>query len=315
MLEKTLIFSLTTNVEVTKEVCNLLKVDMGNCEVKHFADGEIIVETLQTVRGKSVYIIQSTCRPVTESLMELLVFIDALRRASAKEITAVIPYYGYARQDRQAKAREPITARLVADLLHTAGVDRVVTLDLHAPQIQGFFSCPVDNMSAVGMIGKYFRHKLKGQEVVVVSPDHGGVTRARNLAVYLNSTIAIFDKRRPKPNVAEITNIIGEVQGKIAVIIDDIIDTGGTIMAATNELIKRGCTKVYAACTHPVFSKEALAKLEESAIAELVTTNTIPLIRPSDKVKVLSIGPMIAKTIQYIEAGESITSVYDLYKD
>ncbi len=315
MLERTLIFSLTSNVEVTKEVCDALKVDVGNCEVKHFADGEIIVETLQTVRGKNVYVIQSTCRPVTSSLMELLIFIDALRRASAREITAIIPYYGYARQDRQAKAREPITARLVADLLHTSGVDRVITLDLHAPQIQGFFSCPVDNISAVGMIGKYFRHKLKGQEVVVVSPDHGGVTRARNLAVYLNSTIAIFDKRRPKPNVAEIVNIIGDVSGKVAVIIDDIIDTGGTIIAAANELVKRGATKVYAACTHPVFSNEALNKLEAAPIDEIVVTNTIPLVRESSKVKVLSIGPMLAKTIQYIECGESITSVYDLYKD
>lgn len=314
MEKQPLIFSLTSNIEVTKEICDILKVDVGKCEVKHFADGEIIVETLQSVRGRHVYIIQSTCTPVTEKLMELLIFVDALRRASASEITAIVPYYGYARQDRQAKAREPITARLVADLFKTAGVDRVITLDLHAPQIQGFFTCPVDNISAVGMIGKYFRDKLKGENIVVVSPDHGGVTRARNLAQHLNSTIAIFDKRRPRPNVAEITNIIGEVNGKVAVIIDDIIDTGGTIVAAINELAKRGCTKVYAACTHPVFSNNAIEKIENSAICELVTTNTIPLARKSEKIKVLSIGPMIAKTIQRIEAGESIASIYDLYK-
>ena len=205
MFEKSAVFALTANVKVTDEICTMLGIRRGLCEVKHFADGEIIVETLESVRGKHVYVVQSTCAPVTERLMELLIFVDALNRASAREITCIIPYYGYGRQDRQAKAREPITARLVADLLQTAGVDRVVSFDLHAPQIQGFFKCPVDNMSAINLIGRYLRRKLASEiakeEVVVVSPDHGGVTRARNLADYLSSSIAIFDKRRPNPTL------------------------------------------------------------------------------------------------------------------
>lgn len=316
MFDRTIIFSLTANPKVTEEVCTTLGLDQGKCEVKHFADGEIIVETLQSVRSKNVFIIQSTCSPVTERLMELLIFIDALRRASAREITCVIPYFGYARQDRQAKAREPITSRLVADLLQQAGANRIVTFDLHAAQIQGFFNCPVDNMSCTGMIGKYFKHKgIVGENVVVVSPDHGGATRARNLSLYLNTNIAIFDKRRPRPNVAEIQNIIGDVKGKVAVLIDDLIDTGGTIVAAVNYLIKEGATKVYVACTHPVFSKDALDKLEAAPIEEIVVTNTVPLARESKKVTVLSVGPIIAKTIDAIENAKSLTAIYDeLYK-
>ncbi|MGI6378110.1 MAG: ribose-phosphate diphosphokinase [Bacilli bacterium] len=318
MFEKSAVFALTANVKVTDEICTMLGIRRGLCEVKHFADGEIIVETLESVRGKHVYVVQSTCAPVTERLMELLIFVDALNRASAREITCIIPYYGYGRQDRQAKAREPVTARLVADLLQTAGVDRVVSFDLHAPQIQGFFKCPVDNMSAINLIGRYLRRKLASEiakeEVVVVSPDHGGVTRARNLADYLSSSIAIFDKRRPKPNIAEIVNIIGDVKDKVAVIVDDMIDTGGTILAATKFLIEKGAKKVYAACTHPVFSNDALTKLEESALEEIVVTNTIPLQKESPRVKVLSIGKMLSQAINVIENAESLTAIYDLYK-
>ena len=315
MFSNAVVFALSANGEVADEVCAKLGIERGKCEVKKFADGELIVDILECVRGKDIYIIQSTCSPVNERLMELLVFVDALKRASAKEITCIIPYYGYGRQDRQAKAREPITARLVADLLQVAGVQRIVSFDLHVPQIQGFFNCPVDNLSAGNLIGSYFKKKLKGEDVVVVSPDHGGLTRARNLALYLNASIAVFDKRRPKPNVAEIVSVIGDVKGKVAVVLDDMIDTGGTIMGTVNYLKKEGATKIYVACTHPVFSNNALEKLTSADIEELVVTNTIPLKESSPKVKVLSLATMIAQTIKVIECGGSLTTVYDFYKD
>lgn len=315
MFSNAVVFSLSANVDVTDEVCAKLGIEKGKCEVKKFADGELIVDILECIRGKNIYVIQSTCSPVNERLMELLVFVDALKRASAKEITCIIPYYGYGRQDRQAKAREPITARLVADLLQVAGVHRVVSFDLHAPQIQGFFTCPVDNLSAGNLIGSYFKKRLAGEDVVVVSPDHGGVTRARNLAVYLNASIAVFDKRRPKPNVAEIVDVIGDVKGKVAVVIDDMIDTGGTILGTVNFLKKEGATKIYVACTHPVLSNGALEKICATDIEELVVTNTIPLKGECDKVIVLSMATMIAQTIKVIEHGGSLTTVYDFYRD
>lgn len=310
MLDKVCVFSISSSEAVTKEVCEKLGIEPGKIDVKHFADGEIYCRALETVRGRECYIIQSTCNPVTERLMELLVFIDSLKRASAKEINVILPYYGYARQDRKAASREPITARLVADLLEVAGAHRVVVFDLHAPQIQGYFNCPVDNLSAVNKIGLYFKKKFKGEDIVVVSPDHGGVVRARNLASQLNATIAIFDKRRPKPNVALINDIIGDVKDKIAILIDDMIDTGGTIIAASDELIKRGAKEVYVGCTHAVFSNNALEKLENSCIKEVVVTDTIPLSRESDKVKVLHIADMLAKTIECIHNGESIAPLY-----
>lgn len=317
MLEKAVVYALTANVEMVKDICSRLGLTPGNCEVKHFADGEIIVENYQSVRGKNVYVVQSTCNPVTERLMELLIFIDALKRASAKHIHVVIPYYGYSRQDRKAKAREPITARLVADLLQTAGVKRVVAFDLHAPQIEGFFNCPVDNLSAIPMYGRYFREKFRNlnQDLVVVSPDHGGATRARRLATYLGCNIAIIDKRRPKPNVAEVMNIVGEVNGKIAIMIDDIIDTAGTITAGAAAIKKAGAAKVYAACTHGIFSGEGINRINESVFEEVVVTDTIPLKDPSasSKIKVLSVGPMIAKAIERIEMEASLSAVYDLY--
>ena len=314
MYSNAVVFALSSSVEVTEEVCAKLGIERGKCEVKKFADGEIIVDILECVRGKDIYVIQSTCSPVNERLMELLIFVDALKRASAKEITCIIPYYGYGRQDRQAKAREPITARLVADLLQKAGVRRIVSFDLHVPQIQGFFDCPVDNLSAGNLIGHYFKKKLKGENVVVVSPDHGGLTRARNLALYLDSSIAVFDKRRPRPNVAEIVSVIGDVKDKVAVVLDDMIDTGGTILGTVNFLKKEGATKIYVACTHPVFSNGAMEKLCAADIEELIVTNTIPLHEKCDKLKVLSIGEMIAQTIKVIECGGSLTTVFDLYK-
>ncbi|MDD3383351.1 MAG: ribose-phosphate pyrophosphokinase [Bacilli bacterium] len=316
MLEKTVVFALTANKDMALEVVNQLGLELGDVEVKHFADGEVMVETLQSVRGKNVYIIQSTCSPVTERLMEVLVFADGLKRGSAREINAVIPYYGYARQDRKAKAREPISAKLVADLLQVSGIHRVITMDLHAPQIQGFFDCPVDDLSAIPLFGRYFKKVInKDEEIVVVSPDHGGTTRARKLGTILNAPIAIIDKRRPKPNVAEVMGIIGDVKGKVAIMIDDIIDTGGTICAGAKALMDAGASRVYAACSHGIFSGDAIKKLECSVFDEIVITNTIPLSEDKkiSKIKVLSVAPMIAKAIEHIELGLPLSIVYDLY--
>lgn len=316
MLEKTVVFALTANKDMALEVVNQLGLELGDVEVKHFADGEVMVETLQSVRGKNVYIIQSTCSPVTERLMEVLVFADGLKRGSAREINAVIPYYGYARQDRKAKAREPISAKLVADLLQVSGIHRVITMDLHAPQIQGFFDCPVDDLSAIPLFGRYFKKIInKDEEIVVVSPDHGGTTRARKLGTILNAPIAIIDKRRPKPNVAEVMGIIGDVKGKVAIMIDDIIDTGGTICAGAKALMDAGASRVYAACSHGIFSGDAIKKLQCSVFDEIVITNTIPLgeDKKISKIKVLSVAPMIAKAIEHIELGLPLSIVYDLY--
>jgi len=322
MLDKTVVYALTANKNLAKEIVAKLGLELAEAEVKHFADGEILACPVETVRGKNVYIIQSTCAPVTERLMEILVFSDALKRASAAHINVVLPYYGYARQDRKARAREPITAKLVADLLSTAGVNRVITLDLHAPQIQGFFSCPVDELSAIPLFGRYFRNRLKelnvnGENVVIVSPDHGGVTRARKLSTNIpGSTIAIIDKRRPKPNVAEVMNIIGDVNGKVAIMLDDIIDTGGTIMAGAGAIKNAGATKILAVCTHGIFSNDAITKLNESVFDEVVTTNTIERdysLIPNNKIRTISIAPMIAKVIEHIERDLPVSAIYDLF--
>lgn len=313
MLSKTIVYALTANIEMAKEVTTHLGVDLNYAEVKHFLDGEIIVSPSDSVRGKNVYVIQSTCTPATDRLMELLIFVDALKRASAREITVVIPYFGYARQDRKARAREPITARLVANLLQTAGINRVVTLDLHSPQIQGFFDCPADDLSAIPLLGSYFKRQFSMEDVVVVAPDHGGATRARKLAMVLEAPIAIVDKRRPKPNVAEVMNIIGDVQGKICIMIDDIIDTGGTIIAGAQGLIKNGAKEVYAACTHGLFSNDGLKRLQDSCIKAVITTNTIPNVNGGNysKLTVLSIASMLARAIDHIERGEPLSLVYD----
>ena len=304
MKNNAIIFALTANVEMAKEISKELGIPLGQSEVVHFADGEIIVENATTVRGKNVYIIQSTCNPVTERLMELLVFIDGLKRASAKEICVVMPYYGYARQDRKAKPREPITSRLVADMLKVAGADRIIVTDLHAPQIQGFFTCPVDDLSAVPLFADFFRSELKGKDIVVVSPDHGGVTRARKLASFLNDApIAIIDKRRPRPNVAQVMNIIGDVKGKVAIMIDDIVDTAGTLCIGAQAIKDAGATEVYAAVSHGVLSGPAIDRIKGSCLTNLVITDSIPLTpeKETEKIKVLTIAPMIAKVIEYIE--------------
>ena len=286
---------------------------MGKSKVHHFADGEILVEIDESVRGKDVFIVQSTSNPVTENLMEILVLADALKRASAGEITAIMPYFGYARQDRKAKPRQPITSKLVADLLTTAGVDRLLTVDLHASQIQGFFDIPVDHLMGAPLIADYFDHAgLTGDDVVVVSPDHGGATRARKMAVALDCPVAIIDKRRPKPNVAEIMGVLGDVEGKNCIMIDDMIDTGGTIVAGIDMLIEKGAKNVFVACTHPVFSGPAVERLKNCAAKEVVVTDTIilPKEKHFDKLKVVSVASLLAKTIESIENNLPVSDVF-----
>lgn len=316
MLDNTVIFSLTANRPLTEAIAQILGLEVGKVDINHFADGEILVRTLQSVRGKKVFIIQPTCPPVTEHLMELLVFVDALKRSSAQEINAVIPYFGYARQDRKAHPREPITAKLVADLLHVAGVNRVITVDLHAPQIQGFFNCPMDDLSAMPMFSAHLKKKVGQDEVVIVSPDHGGVTRARRLATALDAPLAIIDKRRPKPNVAEVMNIIGEVKGKVAIIVDDIIDTGGTIVAAAKALKESGATKICVVCSHLVLSGNAVERLKNSEITTIFSSDTIPLgeDKQMEKFEIISVAPMLARAIKHIVEGMPLSDVYSLYR-
>lgn len=313
------VFALTSSIALADEICVHLGIKRGEISVKHFADGEIIVEPLESVRGKHVFLVQSTCSPVSETLMEVLIALDACKRASADKVTVVMPYYGYARQDRKARARQPITAKLVADLIQTAGADRVVTLDLHAPQIQGFFNIPTDDLTAVSMLGQYFRTKKFKDEIVVVSPDHGGATRARNLADTLpGSTIAIIDKRRTKPNVAEAMNLIGDVSGKIAIIIDDIVDTGGSLLGGVDMLYRHGAKEVYCACSHGILSGNAVERVHNSAIKELVVTNSIPLNeekRAESKIRQISIGYMLAKTIQAIQLHTPVSEMYNMFND
>ncbi len=314
-----IVFALSSSIELADEICATLGIDRGQIAVRHFADNEIIIEPLESVRGKHVFLVQSTCRPVTNSYMEVLIALDACKRASADKVTVVMPYYGYARQDRKARARQPITAKLMANLLTTAGADRVVTLDLHAPQIQGYFDIPTDDLTAVSMLGQYFRTKQFENEVVVVSPDHGGATRARNLSDTLpNSTIAIIDKRRTKPNVAEALNLIGDVDGKTCIIVDDIIDTGGTIMGGVKMLYEKGAKEVYCACSHGIFSGDALSRIANSDVKEVVVTNSIPLtddMKKEPKIKQISIGYMLARTIQAIHLHTPVSEMYKMFNE
>lgn len=308
------IFALSASQELGEKIAKELGTELGRCKVSHFADGEILVEVGESVRGKHVYIVQSTSGPVNDNLMELLILTDALKRASAKEITAVIPYYGYARQDRKAKARQPITSKLVADMLTAAGVHRVVTIDLHAAQIQGFFNTPIDDMTALPILGSYFK-SLNLEDVCVVSPDHGGAVRARKLANALHSEIAIIDKRRPRPNVAEVMGIIGNVEGKNCIMIDDMIDTGGTIVAGANVLLEKGAKSVYIACTHPVFSGAAVERLSASCAKEIVVTDTIylPEEKRFEKLHIASVSELLAHTIKNIEETKPVSEVFAVY--
>src|SRR5690625_408629 len=306
------LFTLNSNQPLAEEIANHIGVELGKCTVSTFSDGETQINIEESVRGRDVYVIQSTSEPVNDNIMELLILIDALKRASAATINLVIPYYGYARQDRKARSREPITAKLVANLLETTGVSRVVTLDLHAQQIQGFFDVPIDHLQGVPLLAGYIEQKNL-QDVVVVSPDHGGVIRARRMADYLKAPIGIIDKRRPKPNVAEVMNIIGDIEGKTAVIVDDIIDTAGTMQLAADALIEKGAKEVYACATHPVLSGPAIERIENSQIKELVVTNTIQLPKEKqiDKITQLSVANLIGEAIIRIHEDQSISTLFD----
>lgn len=311
MENKTVVFALTSSVELANEIVATLGVPLGQCDVKHFSDGEILVELGESVRGKNVYIIQSTCAPVSSNIMEVLIAIDACKRASAAHISVVMPYFGYARQDRKAKARQPITSKLIADLLERAGANRVITMELHATQIQGFFDIPADDISAICILGKYFRD-LHLDDVVVVSPDHGGTTRARRLAEILHAPLAIIDKRRPKPNVAEAMNLLGDVDGKIAIVVDDIVDTAGTLIAGIKMLKDKGARKVYASCVHGVLSDPAVERLKACNLDGFVCTNTIQQnekVEQYPQMKVLSVAPVLGAVIKAIEESRPVSEV------
>jgi ribose-phosphate pyrophosphokinase len=306
------VLSLNSNRPLAEEIAAHIGTTLGKSTVSMFSDGEIQINLEESIRGCDVYVVQSTSAPVNQHIMELLIMIDALKRASARSINIVLPYYGYARQDRKARPREPITAKLIANLLETAGADRAVTLDLHAPQIQGFFDMPIDHLQGVPILSDYFKEKNL-EDIVIVSPDHGGVTRARRMADRLQAPLGIIDKRRPRPNVAEVMNVIGNIEGKTAILIDDIIDTAGTITLAADALKERGAKEVYACCTHPVLSGPAVERVKNSAIKELIITNTIPLSEEKqiDKITQLSVAPLLAEAIIRIHELQSVSVLFD----
>ena len=320
-MNDTIVFSLTSNVELVKEICGYLNIEPGKLTVNHFADGETLVELNESIRGKMVYLVQSTYKPVNEKLMELLVAIDAIKRSSPKEIVCIIPYFGYARQDRKAKPRQPITARLVADLLEAAGCNRVVTIDLHAAQIQGFFSFPADDMTSIPMMAQYFAKKpgIDLNKTVIVSPDHGGTTRARRFAERLDCSLAICDKIRPRPNVCETTNVLGDVDCMDCIIVDDMCDTGGSLIGAAKLLKEHGAKDIYVAIAHGIFSKDAIEKIENSIIKEVICTNSIPLSEENQakttKIKQLSVGLMLSKIIYAISNHTPVSNVYNIFSD
>ena len=314
MLKALTIFSGNANRTLAKEICRYVEVPMGHARVTSFSDGECFVEIGENVRGMNCFVIQPTSKPVNHNLMELLVMIDALKRASAGSIIAVVPYFGYARQDRKAKPRTPISAKLVADLISTAGATRVLSMDLHAGQIQGFFDVPFDHLFALPVFMDYMRERFHGEEVVIVSPDAGGVERARAYSKRLKSTLAIIDKRRDGPNVSEVMNVIGEVEGKTAIILDDMIDTAGTLTQAADVVRKNGATRVLACASHAVLSGPAVGRLQESCLEEIIVTNSIS---PCDetkklkKLKVLSVAKLLGEAIKRIHHGDSISSLFE----
>jgi len=305
------IFTGNSNIDLVEEIARDLGTAMGKSLVKNFSDGEINVEIDESVRGMDVFVVQSICHPVNNNLMELLILIDALKRASAERITAVLPYYGYARQDRKVSPRAPISAKLIADLITTAGASRILTVDLHAGQIQGFFNIPVDHLFAAPVLLEYLK-KLKN-DLVIVSPDAGGVERARAYAKRLNTSLAIIDKRREGPNVSQVMNIIGDVEGMVAIIVDDLVDTGGTLARAAYALMEKGAKTVYACCTHPVLSGKAVEIISGSPIEEMIVTNTIPLqeeAKACRKIKVLSVSSLLADAIRRIYEDESVSCLF-----
>ena len=308
------VFCANANRPFAEGVCRKLWLPMGDCAVAKFADGEVSVSINESVRGSDVFIVQSTCKPVNDNLMELLVMIDACRRASAGRITAVMPYFGYARQDRKAKGRDPISAKLVANMIEAAGADRVLTMDLHAAQIQGFFDIPVDNLHATTVFARYFMDKFEDvSDMVVVSPDVGSVGRARNFAAKVHMGLAIVDKRRPKANVSEVMNIIGDVRGKTCILYDDLVDTAGSLCNAAKALVEIGGAKeIYACATHGVLSGPAYDRIEASPIKEMVLLNTIPEVAntPSHKIKFLDVAPVFARAIGHIHGATSIADLF-----
>lgn len=310
--KKMKVFTGTANPALAHAITEELGVPMGDATINRFRDGEINLRIGETVRGADVFVIQPTCSPADSNLMELLVMTDALRRASAKSVTAVMSYYGYARQDRKNKPRDPISAKLVANLLTAAGVDRVLTLDLHAGQIQGFFDIPVDNLKALPILTNYFIEKGL-EDIVVVAPDVGGVARAREFSTRLNAPLAIIDKRRPEPNVSQVMHVVGDVRGKIAIMVDDLVDTGGTIVNGAEALIRAGAREVYACCTHAVFSHPAVERLQESPLKEVVVTDSIPLSAEKQfpKLKVLSVAHLFADAIRRIFEEKSVSLLFD----
>ncbi len=307
-----MLFSGTSNTALAKEVATYLEMPLSQASIKQFSDGEISIQISESVRGKDVFIIQPTSAPVNSNLMELLIMTDALKRSSAKSITAVVPYYGYARQDKKAAPRVPITAKLVANLMETAGITRMVTVDLHASQIQGFFDIPVDNLYGAILFLDYIKAK-NFKNPVIASPDIGGVARARYFAKKLGLDMVIVDKRREKANESEVMNIIGEVEGKDIILIDDMIDTAGTMVKAAAALKKLGANSVMACCTHPVLSGPAYDRIEEGELDELVVANTIPMTKSSKKIKMLSTATMLGEVIRRVHNNESVNSLFDMY--
>ena len=306
------IFGGTANAALTNEICEFLDCELGTSSLTRFSDGEIYFQILENVRGADVFILQPTCPPVDSNLIELCMMIDAFKRASARRITAVIPYFGYARQDRKDKPRVPISSKLVSDLLVASGTDRLLTMDLHAPQIQGFFSIPVDHLFAAPVLVEHFQ-KLNLQNLTVVSPDAGGVERARAFSKRLNADLAMVNKRRIEANVAQVMNVIGDVRNRTCLVVDDIIDTAGTLVKNVEALLKAGATKVYACCTHPVLSGPAVERIQNSDLGELIVTNTIPLhaaAKQCKKISVLSVGKLLAQAIQAIHEETSVSGLF-----
>ncbi len=307
------IFTGNAHPELAEEIAAIMGKPLGRSVVTKFSDGEISVSLMEMVRGQDIYIVQPTCNPVNDNFMELCIMVDAMKSASAGRINAVIPYYGYARQDRKAKARDPITAKLVADMLVAAGVDRVISMDLHAAQIQGYFDIPVDHLLGMPILARHFKDRgFGGDDLVIVSPDHGSVARTRTFAHTFDAPIAIVDKRRPKANVSEVMNIIGDVEGKTCILVDDMVDTAGTICNAAGALIKMGAKEVYAAATHPVLSGPAIERIQESVIKEMVLLNTIPVPEDKriDKISVLSVAPLFAEAMIRIFTNDSISRLF-----
>lgn len=313
MTRPLLVFSGRSNPIFTQSVCETLGVELGRLEVIRFSDGELSVEIGDNVRGGDVFVVQSTCSPGNDHLMELLIIIDALKRSSAGRVTAVLPYFGYARQDRKLKPRVPITAKLVADMITTAGADRVLTMDLHAGQTMGFFDIPVDNLYALPIMVPYIKQKYGTKGITIVSPDVGGVERARLVATRLdNAALAIIDKRRSGPNRVDSMNVVGDVKDEICIIVDDIIDTGGTLVKAAETLLREGAKKVVAACAHPVLSSDAIDRLAKSQIAEVIITDTIPQPEAQEvsKFTSLSVAPLFAEAIKRIHSDDSVSSLF-----